>query len=153
MSRQGVRPQPLPPGERRVYSAMARTATPPATARRHDPTVCLLLALFGALNAFGLFPAAGLKVDFNALRAPSGYVAGMGRGAAGFTTRSDIGPSMPAPDVKKDKAGTRAGGLVVLVVEAQDSRGSRPCRQPAARSPRHRSRPPSPPPLALLLLP
>lgn len=64
MSRQGVRPQPLPPG---------------------------------------------LKVDFNALRAPSGYVAGMGRGAAGFTTRSDIGPSMPAPDVKKDKADADAG--------------------------------------------
>jgi hypothetical protein len=47
---------------------------------------------------------AGLKVDFNALRAPTGYVAGMGRGAAGFTTRSDIGPSMPAPDVQADKA-------------------------------------------------
>ena len=42
------------------------------------------------------------QVDFNALRAPSGYVPGLGRGAAGFTTRSDIGPSMPAPDVKKD---------------------------------------------------
>jgi len=48
---------------------------------------------------------AGVKVDFNALRAPAGYVAGMGRGAAGFTTRSDIGPSMPAPDVEKDKVG------------------------------------------------
>ena len=48
--------------------------------------------------------AAGLKVDFNALRAPTGYVAGMGRGAAGFTTRSDIGPSMPAPDMQADKA-------------------------------------------------
>ncbi|KAI3436782.1 hypothetical protein D9Q98_006193 [Chlorella vulgaris] len=45
----------------------------------------------------------GSKTDFNALRAPTGYVAGMGRGAAGFTTRSDIGPSMPAPDVDKGK--------------------------------------------------
>jgi pre-mRNA-processing factor 6 len=29
--------------------------------------------------------------------APSGYVAGLGRGATGFTTRSDIGPGAPAP--------------------------------------------------------
>ena len=57
--------------------------------------------------------AAGLKVDFNALRAPTGYVAGMGRGAAGFTTRSDIGPSMPAPDMQADKASVAGwwGGL------------------------------------------
>ena len=43
-------------------------------------------------------PAAppGVKVDFNSLKPPPGYVAGAGRGAAGFTTRSDIGPSMPA---------------------------------------------------------
>lgn len=38
-------------------------------------------------------------MDFNSLKAPAGYVPGAGRGAAGFTTRSDIGPSMPAPDV------------------------------------------------------
>ncbi|EFJ46600.1 hypothetical protein VOLCADRAFT_62457 [Volvox carteri f. nagariensis] len=41
------------------------------------------------------------KVDFNSLKAPSGYVPGLGRGAAGFTTRSDIGPA-------------RAGGLDAL---------------------------------------
>ena len=29
--------------------------------------------------------------------APAGYVAGLGRGATGFTTRSDIGPGAPAP--------------------------------------------------------
>ena len=28
---------------------------------------------------------------------PSNYVAGVGRGAMGFTTRSDIGPARPAP--------------------------------------------------------
>lgn len=44
-------------------------------------------------------------MDFNTLKAPAGYVAGAGRGAAGFTTRSDIGPSMPAPDAVKDKVG------------------------------------------------
>ena len=29
------------------------------------------------------------------MAAPSGYVAGAGRGAMGFTTRSDIGPARP----------------------------------------------------------
>jgi pre-mRNA-processing factor 6 len=46
--------------------------------------------------------APGLKVDFNALKPPPGYVPGLGRGAAGFTTRSDIGPAMPAPDMPHD---------------------------------------------------
>ncbi|KAG2489786.1 hypothetical protein HYH03_011736 [Edaphochlamys debaryana] len=41
------------------------------------------------------------KVDFNSLKAPVGYVPGLGRGAAGFTTRSDIGPA-------------RAGGIDAL---------------------------------------
>jgi hypothetical protein len=41
------------------------------------------------------------KVNFNSLKAPSGYVPGLGRGAAGFTTRSDIGPA-------------RAGGIDAL---------------------------------------
>lgn len=44
----------------------------------------------------------GVKIDFNALKPPPGYVPGVGRGAAGFTTRSDVGPSMPAPDMPLD---------------------------------------------------
>ncbi|KNC69281.1 hypothetical protein SARC_18211, partial [Sphaeroforma arctica JP610] len=32
------------------------------------------------------------KLDFMNMKPPPGYVAGIGRGAAGFTTRSDIGP-------------------------------------------------------------
>lgn len=39
---------------------------------------------------------ARMQVDFNSLVAPSGYVPGLGRGAAGFTTRSDIGPARAA---------------------------------------------------------
>jgi PRP1 splicing factor, N-terminal len=31
------------------------------------------------------------RVDFNALPVPAGYVPGLGRGATGFVTRSDIG--------------------------------------------------------------
>lgn len=46
----------------------------------------------------GILPP-GVKIDFNSLKPPPGYVPGIGRGAAGFTTRSDIGPSMPAPDM------------------------------------------------------
>lgn len=39
--------------------------------------------------------APGKRVDWNAVPAPAGYVAGLGRGATGFTTRSDIGPARP----------------------------------------------------------
>ena len=34
---------------------------------------------------------------FAGMKLPRGYVAGLGRGATGFTTRSDIGPGAPAP--------------------------------------------------------
>jgi len=40
---------------------------------------------------------------------PSGYVAGVGRGAAGFTTRSDIGPGQ-APIGGDDKVRDGARG-------------------------------------------
>lgn len=39
--------------------------------------------------------APGSKIDFNTVNAPSNYVPGLGRGATGFTTRSDIGPARP----------------------------------------------------------
>lgn len=38
------------------------------------------------------------KRDFDK-EAPADYVPGLGRGATGFTTRSDIGPARPAPDL------------------------------------------------------
>jgi hypothetical protein len=47
--------------------------------------------------------APGQKVNWNAVPVPSGYVPGMGRGAAGFTTRSDIGPARAAVSVDGDK--------------------------------------------------
>ena len=43
----------------------------------------------------------GAKVDFNSLKPPPGYIPGAGRGAFGFTTRSDIGPSVPAPEAPR----------------------------------------------------
>lgn len=35
--------------------------------------------------------------------APLGYVAGVGRGAVGFTTRSDIGPARDSNDLPDDR--------------------------------------------------
>ena len=37
------------------------------------------------------------KKHFMGMTAPAGYVAGVGRGATGFTTRSDIGPGVDLP--------------------------------------------------------
>eukprot|EP00899_Mesostigma_viride_P008244 jgi/Mesvir1/17420/Mv08704-RA.1 len=37
--------------------------------------------------------------DFTIATPPANYVAGLGRGATGFTTRSDIGPARAAPDL------------------------------------------------------
>ena len=39
--------------------------------------------------------------------APAGYVPGLGRGAAGFTTRSDIGPGQVAGGGGRQGAGTK----------------------------------------------
>eukprot|EP00731_Ephydatia_muelleri_P010089 Em0005g675a len=35
--------------------------------------------------------------------APPGYVPGLGRGATGFTTRSDIGPAREAGDISDER--------------------------------------------------
>ncbi len=43
------------------------------------------------------------KKHFLGMPAPLGYVAGVGRGATGFTTRSDIGPAREANDVSDDR--------------------------------------------------
>ena len=46
------------------------------------------------------------------MKAPAAYVAGLGRGASGFTTRSDIGPAREAaPEEGAEGAGEAAVGL------------------------------------------
>lgn len=40
--------------------------------------------------------------------APAGYVPGVGRGATGFTTRSDIGPAKEAGDAPEQGTGPPA---------------------------------------------
>ncbi len=43
------------------------------------------------------------KKAFIGMPAPVGYVAGLGRGATGFTTRSDIGPAREAGDISDER--------------------------------------------------
>ncbi|KAL0315290.1 UNVERIFIED_CONTAM: protein STABILIZED1 [Sesamum calycinum] len=51
------------------------------------------------------------RLDFLNTKPPPNYVAGLGRGATGFTTRSDIGPARAAPDLPdRSAAAVGAGG-------------------------------------------
>ncbi|KAL3680864.1 hypothetical protein R1sor_023820 [Riccia sorocarpa] len=50
------------------------------------------------------------RLDFLNTRPPPNYVAGLGRGATGFTTRSDIGPARAAPDLPDRAAAGGVGG-------------------------------------------
>ena len=54
-------------------------------------------------SAAQLNAAQAAKKHFLGMPAPLGYVAGVGRGATGFTTRSDIGPAREASDVSDDR--------------------------------------------------
>lgn len=51
--------------------------------------------------------------DFLSQAAPENYVAGLGRGATGFTTRSDLGPARegPSEDAIKEALAKRAAAL------------------------------------------
>ncbi|XP_019193980.1 PREDICTED: protein STABILIZED1 [Ipomoea nil] len=53
------------------------------------------------------------RLDFLSTKPPANYVAGLGRGATGFTTRSDIGPARAAPDLPDRSAigGAAATGV------------------------------------------
>ncbi len=48
--------------------------------------------------------------DFLHKKAPAGYVAGLGRGATGFTTRSDLGPARDFMDEMPPPSAAGAGG-------------------------------------------
>lgn len=53
------------------------------------------------------------RKDFLSQPAPENYVAGLGRGATGFTTRSDLGPARegPTPEQIQDALAKRAAAL------------------------------------------
>ncbi|PFH46367.1 hypothetical protein AMATHDRAFT_70068 [Amanita thiersii Skay4041] len=57
------------------------------------------------------------KLAFLSMPAPASYVAGLGRGASGFTTRSDIGPAREGPSAE-------------VIAEAQMKRGEEPDYDP-----------------------
>ena len=68
-------------------------------------------------------PAAALvnkqRKHFIGMPSPLGYVAGVGRGATGFTTRSDIGPARAAaasapPFIRGSARGSACCGYAVL---------------------------------------
>jgi len=54
---------------------------------------------------------------------PSNYVPGLGRGATGFTTRSDIGPARMAPEMPVSQQ-RRSFNALVSVGDLQPALGS-----------------------------
>ncbi|XP_073001008.1 protein STABILIZED1 [Typha latifolia] len=61
-------------------------------------TLTLHLPLLGGMQA-PAGPSRPVRYEFLNSKPPPNYVAGLGRGATGFTTRSDIGPARAAPDL------------------------------------------------------
>merc|ERR1719411_1154235 len=57
---------------------------------------------------------------FLGVPAPLGYVAGVGRGATGFTTRSDIGPAREATDVSDDRHAPPPATAAVVTKKEDD---------------------------------
>ncbi|CDY21966.1 BnaC09g00720D [Brassica napus] len=72
-------------------------------------TLIIQIPLLGGMQAGGAAPPPPKpRLDFLNSRPPSNYVAGLGRGATGFTTRSDIGPARAAPDLPDRSAAAAA---------------------------------------------
>jgi hypothetical protein len=110
-----------------------------------------------APNAAAVAAAAGVapgqKIDFNKMPIPAGYTPGLGRGAQGFTTRSDIGsakapaggvPGAP-PQVRREKRREREGERARLagmgcagVLASQCGRRARAEREPGGAAGRRR---------------
>ncbi|GAO49931.1 hypothetical protein SAICODRAFT_97686 [Saitoella complicata NRRL Y-17804] len=58
--------------------------------------------------------------DFLSMEAPANYVAGLGRGATGFTTRSDIGPAKEGPSEEAIKAALARREAAIAAGEVDD---------------------------------
>eukprot|EP01023_Acetabularia_acetabulum_P060541 TRINITY_DN7278_c0_g2_i1.p1 TRINITY_DN7278_c0_g2~~TRINITY_DN7278_c0_g2_i1.p1 ORF type:complete len:352 (-),score=73.48 TRINITY_DN7278_c0_g2_i1:462-1517(-) len=61
------------------------------------------------------------RVDFNSIPPPANYVPGLGRGATGFTTRSDIGPARMAPTIGDPPIGASDGTMRPPQVNDEDA--------------------------------
>ncbi|KAG6486140.1 protein STABILIZED1-like [Zingiber officinale] len=104
-ARSGVPPhhQRLFLASRRLLSATVGGADDSSTtlsdlAVRPSSTMTLHLPLLGGTQT-PAGPARPPRYEFLNSKPPPNYVAGLGRGATGFTTRSDIGPARAAPDL------------------------------------------------------
>ncbi|KAK4762235.1 hypothetical protein SAY87_030119 [Trapa incisa] len=84
-------------------------------------TLTLHVPFLGGMQAPGV-PPTRPRLDFLNSKPPSNYVAGLGRGATGFTTRSDIGPARAAPDLP-DRSATTIGGAAAPAAGAGRGRG------------------------------
>ncbi|KAK5102794.1 U4/U6 x U5 tri-snRNP complex subunit Prp1 [Lithohypha guttulata] len=71
------------------------------------------------------------RLDFLKQRAPENYVAGLGRGATGFTTRSDLGPARegPSPEQIQEALAKRAAALGAAPPTAYGAAGKKPEEQ------------------------
>lgn len=72
-------------------------------------------------------PSSVPKRDFIGKPAPPGYVAGIGRGASGFTTRSDIGPA-------REAIAAAAAAAVAAAASSSNSHDDGPSRKIARRA-------------------
>jgi pre-mRNA-processing factor 6 len=59
--------------------------------------------------------------DFLSQQAPENYVAGLGRGATGFTTRSDLGPAREGPSEEQIKAAVAKRSAQLGLTEAKET--------------------------------
>lgn len=84
-------------------------------------TLTLHVPFLGGMQAPGV-PPTRPRLDFLNSKPPANYVAGLGRGATGFTTRSDIGPARAAPDLP-DRSTTTIGGAAAPALGAGRGRG------------------------------
>lgn len=66
--------------------------------------------------------------DFLSQQAPENYVAGLGRGATGFTTRSDLGPAREGPSAEQiqEALAKRAAQLGAAPPTAYGATGKKP---------------------------
>lgn len=77
---------------------------------RHFPLPWYTWTRRAAVCALTTMAANSNKLAFLKQAPPPGYVAGLGRGASGFTTRSDIGPAREGPSAETIAAARRRRG-------------------------------------------
>ncbi|XP_021716471.1 protein STABILIZED1-like isoform X1 [Chenopodium quinoa] len=76
---------------------------------RSNSTLMLYIPFYGGMQP----PVQSKgKLEFLNAKPPPNYVAGLGRGATGFTTRSEIGPARAAPDLP-DRSATMIGSAAI----------------------------------------